>query len=268
MSKRLWEANHKIKLNSRLFNFEKFISKKYNKNFEKNFNKIFEWSINNPGSFWGSIWDFCKVKGLKNKNKIRKSKIFFKNVFLPNSKLNFAENLLSKKTTTKAITFLSENGFREERNWRDLNDNVLNLQVFLNKINIKKKDRVAAYMINSIETVEAFIATASVGAIWSSCSPDFGVNGVIERFAQIKPKILFVTDRYYYNGKKINILERIPTILKKIDSIEYLVITKYPGKNYLKKSYNFKKVKLFYWSKIKKKKKKKYLLKSLVLRMN
>ena len=88
------------------------------------------------------------------------------------------------------------------------------LQVFFNKIKLLNGNRVAAYTINSIETVEAFLATASIGAVWSSCSPDFGVKGVIERFAQIKPKVLFVTDRYYYNGKEINILERVPEILK------------------------------------------------------
>ena len=88
----------------------------------------------------------------------------------------------------------------------------------------KKNDRVAAYLPNCIETVEAFIASSSLGMIWSSCSPDFGVNGVIERFAQIKPKVLFVVDKYYYNGKTINILERIPKILKGIPSIKNVII--------------------------------------------
>jgi Acyl-coenzyme A synthetases/AMP-(fatty) acid ligases len=97
---------------------------------------------------------------------------------------------------------------------------------------------VAAYLPNLIETVEAFIATASLGAIWSSCSPDFGVQGVIERFAQIKPKILIIADRYYYNGKEINVIERLPAILKKIKSIKNIIIVNYPGKNFLK----FKKI--------------------------
>ena len=143
-------------------------------------------------------------------------------------------NLLSKDTHTKAVTFLSENGFREERTWNDLQSNVGRLQEFFSKVKILNKDRVAAYTINSIETVEIFLATTSIGAIWSSCSPDFGINGVIERFRQIKPKILFVTDRYYYNGKEIDILERVPEILKKINSIKYLVVINYPGKNFLK----------------------------------
>ena len=107
-------------------------------------------------------------------------------------------------------------------------------------------------MPNLIETVESFIATTSVGAIWSSCSPDFGVKGVIERFSQIKPKVLFVCDKYFYNGKEINIIERVPEILKKISSIKYLVIINYPGEKYIKKKYQFKNVTQFLWSDIQK----------------
>ena len=169
MTKKLWKAKSKIKLNSHLYNFEKYISKKFKQNFDKKYNKILNWSIKNSGEFWSSVWDFCKVKGIKGRNKIKKSKIFYKNIFLPNSKVNFAENLLSKKNNSKAITFVSENGFREERSWKNLNNNVGKLQDFFKKIGLIKRDRVAAYMINSIETVETFIATSSIGAIWSSC---------------------------------------------------------------------------------------------------
>ena len=103
-------------------------------------------------------------------------------------------------------------------------------------------------MPNCIETVEAFLSTSAIGSIWSSCSPDFGTNGVIERFSQIKPKILFVTDRYFYNGKEINILERVPVILKNIRSIKYVVVVNYPGKKYLKKKIDFTKVSSFKWN--------------------
>ena len=252
MSEKLWEAKPSVKANSNLYNYEKFISKKFNKNFNQKYEKILNWSIKNSYDFWSTIWDFCKVKGIKSKKKIKKSDIFYKNTFLPNSKLNFAENLLFKKDNTKAITFISENGFREERNWKNLNNNVSKLIQFFQKNNLKKKDRVAAYMPNSIEAVESFIATSSIGAIWSSCSPDFGVNGVIERFSQIKPKILFVVDKYFYNGKEINIIERIPEILKKISSIKYLVVINYPGEKYIKKKYEFNKVVTFLWDNIKK----------------
>ena len=252
MAKKLWVATTNVKANSNLYNYEKFISKKFNQKFNQEYIKILSWSIENLDNFWNTIWDYCKVKGIKGKKKIKKSNIFYRNIFLPNSKLNFAENLLSKKDNTKAITFISENGFREERNWKNLNNNVDKLNNFFHKIKLKKKDRVVAYMPNLIETVESFIATASVGAIWSSCSPDFGAKGVIERFSQIKPKVLFVCDKYFYNGKEINIIERVPEILKKISSIKYLVIINYPGEKYIKKKYQFKNITQFLWSDIQK----------------
>ena len=97
MKKKLWEASLKNRLNSNLYNYEKFISKKFNKNFDGKYEKILRWSIKNPGEFWTSIWDFSEINGIKSKIKIKKSKIFYKNYFMPKSKLNFAENLLSKK---------------------------------------------------------------------------------------------------------------------------------------------------------------------------
>ena len=253
MNKKLWEASTSQKKKSLLSNYEQFISKKFNKKFNQKYESILKWSIENPGNFWSSVWDFSEIKGFKSKIKIKKSKIFYKNKFLLNSKLNFAENLLSKNNKDKAITFVSENGFREERSWHELNLNVSKISKFLKSINIKEKDRLAAYMPNTIETVEAFIASSSLGAIWSSCSPDFGVKGVVERFSQISPKVLFVVDKYFYNGKIINILERIPLILKEIPSIEYVVIANYPGEKYLKNKYSYKKVKVLKWNELMKK---------------
>ena len=230
------------------------MSNSFQKNLKKDliekYENILKWSIKNPGNFWSSIWDFTGIKGYKSKLEIRKSKIFYKNKFLPNSKLNFAENLLSKNNKDKAITFISENGFREERSWQELNSNVSKVSNFLKSIKIKKKDRVAAYLPNTIETVEAFIASSSLGAIWSSCSPDFGVKGLVERFSQINPKVLFVTDKYFYNGKTINILERIPQILKQINSIKHVVIVNYPGEKYLQNKYKSKKVKILKWNEL------------------
>jgi acetoacetyl-CoA synthetase len=250
MKHKLWEASPSLKKNSLLADYEQFISKKFKKNFNQKYENILKWSIKDPGNFWSSIWDFSKIKGLKSKLKIKKSKIFYKNKFLPNSKLNFSENLLSKNNKDKAITFISENGFREERSWHELNINVSKISKFLKSIKIKKKDRVAAYLPNSIETVEAFISSSLLGAIWSSCSPDFGVKGVVERFSQIDPKVLFVVDKYYYNGKVINILERIPQILKEIPSIKHVVVVNYPGEKYLQNKYKSTKVKILKWSKL------------------
>ena len=243
MQKKLWEATISQKENSNLRSFEKFLINKYNFKSNKNYKKLLKWSLQNPNSFWSDIWDFAEVKGVKSlKNKFYKK--FTKNQFLVNSKLNFAENLLVKNNNKKAITFISENGFKETRSWIDLKKNVEDLATFFKKHKIKKGVRVAAYMPNQIETVECFLATAAIGAIWSSCSPDFGTPGLIERFSQIKPKILILTDRYYYNGKEISILERLPSIVHKIKSIKYVLIFSYPGKKLTKIS-NLKNVNIF-----------------------
>ena len=247
MNIRLWKPSSKTKKNSNLFKFEKFISKRFNKNFNENFKKIHDWSVKNQGDFWSSVWDFSKVKGIKSNTKVKKSKKFYKNTFLPNSRLNFCENLLSKNTKEKAITFISENGYRETKNWKELNTNVNKISSFLKRLNIKSKDRVAAYMPNISETVEAFLGTVGIGSIWSSCSPDFGINGVVERFSQIKPKVMFVTSEYFYNGKRINILERIPEIIKKLPSIKHVIISNYPGEKEIKKISKYKNIKIYKW---------------------
>ena len=233
-----------------MLKFEKYTSNRFKKKFNNNFEKIHNWTIKNPQNFWNCLWDYAKVKGIKGVDKERKFFKFYKNTFLSNSKLNFTENLLSKNNDDKAITFISENGFREIKNWRDLNINVKKVSAFLRKLNIKSKDRVVAYMPNISETVEAFLGTVGIGSIWSSCSPDFGINGVIERFSQIKPKVLFVTKEYFYNGKKINILERLPEILKKIPTIKHVVISSYPGQAEIKKLPKYKNIKTYYWKNI------------------
>ena len=249
MTKKLWSATNKVKIDSKLYEFEKFLSKIYYYKITKNYSKLLDWPIKNKEKFWSSIWDYCKVIGYKN-YKFKYSNELFKNKFLFNSKLNFGENLLSKKDDSKAITFISENGYREVRSWKKLDYNVSKIIQLFKKIGIKEKDRVACYLPNIIETVESFIATTSIGAIWSSCSPDFGTNGLIERFAQIKPKILIISDRYYYNGKEIRVIERLPLILKKIKSIKNVIIINYPGKNYLKHK-KVKGVSYFNWKELK-----------------
>ena len=259
MPQKLWEATPQIKSKSNLFEFEKFLAKKFNYKPQKNYKKLFNWTIKNPKEFWSSIWEFSNIKGIKN-DKYHFPKEIIKSKFLVNSKLNYAENLLSKNDNSKAITFISENGYREEKSWKELNINSLKLVRFFIENKIKEKDRIAAYTTNQIETVESFLASSAIGAIWSSCSPDFGTQGVIERFSQIKPKLLIITDRYCYNGKEINVIERLPSILKKIKSIKSVLIINYPGKKALKQK-KIKGIKIFYYNKLKHKKEKKYSFK-------
>ena len=116
----LWKAKQSQKNKSNLYKYENFLFSKYKFKITQKYSKILKWSIDNPKNFWSSIWDFSKVKGIKNQ-KYEKSKVFFKNKFLKDSKLNFAENLLSKNDDSKAITFINENNIKRVRTWRDLN---------------------------------------------------------------------------------------------------------------------------------------------------
>ena len=250
MPKKLWEPSRELIKNSNLFKYEKFVSKNYKYNFSGKYKKLLNWSVKNPKDFWNSIWEYFEVVGKKT-DKFKLTKDLINSKFFVNSKLNFAENLLAKNSNQKAITFVSENGYREQKSWKELNIDVKKIITFYKKINISEKDRIAAYTPNQIETVECFLGASAIGSIWSSCSPDFGVPGVIERFSQIKPKLLVITDKYYYNGKEINIIERLPKILKKIKSIKSVLILNYPGKK-LRKFNKIKNIKIYNFTEIKK----------------
>jgi len=250
MPKKLWEPSRELIKNSNLFKYEKFVSKNYKYNFSGKYKKLLNWSVKNPKDFWNSIWNYFEIIGAKT-DKFKLTKDLINSKFFVNSKLNFAENLLAKNSNQKAITFVSENGYREQKSWKELNIDVKKIITFYKKINISEKDRIAAYTPNQIETVECFLGASAIGAIWSSCSPDFGVPGVIERFSQIKPKLLVITDKYYYNGKEINIIERLPKILKKIKSIKSVLILNYPGKK-LRKFNKIKNIKIYNFNEIKK----------------
>ena len=250
MPKKLWEPSRELIKNSNLFKYEKFVSKNYKYNFSGKYKKLLNWSVKNPKDFWNSIWNYFEIIGAKT-DKFKLTKDLINSKFFVNSKLNFAENLLAKNSNQKAITFVSENGYREQKSWKELNIDVKKIITFYKKINISEKDRIAAYTPNQIETVECFLGASAIGSIWSSCSPDFGVPGVIERFSQIKPKLLVITDKYYYNGKEINIIERLPKILKKIKSIKSVLILNYPGKKLIKFN-KIKNIKIYNFTEIKK----------------
>ena len=235
----LWKIDKKKLNETNLTLYSDFIKKNYKINSENDFNKIWKWSIDNPEIFWKSIWEFTKVKGNLGNVLFEQSDIFFKNRFFPKAELNYAENILKKNNEDPSIIFKSENGYKTSLTWRKLNFNVAQISNWMVMNGIKKGDRIAAYLPNIPETVIAYISTASIGGIWSSCSPDFGSSGVIDRFSQINPKILFIGDKYFYNGKKINILSRLSEILKKVPSIKHVVLIKYPGTEIEKKeNYN------------------------------
>ena len=219
----IWKPSADRVQSSSLNSFTKYLGL----NTKNDFEKLWRWSVENSENFWSKFWDFSRIIGDKGKIVIQKNKRFHKNVFFPDSKINYAENILKKKDKSNAISFLSESGYEDFISWEELYEKVCRLSFYLKKIGLKKGDRVAAYAPNKIETIISFLACAKNGFIWSSCSPDFGSKGVLDRFKQIEPKVLISCDYYYYNGKKINILEKVDDILKGIPSIKNTLIFSY-----------------------------------------
>jgi len=223
MKKILWKPSKQKIQESSLLDFTRFINFKT----DNNFKKLWEWSVSNPEIFWSKFWDYSKIIGDKGKEIIRKDKVFNKTKFFPSSRINYAENILKKKNNEIAINFLSESGFEESISWKLLYEKVCKFSSYLKSLDLKKGDRVAAYVPNKIESVVSFLACAKNGIIWSSCSPDFGSQGVIDRFKQIDPKILITSDYYFYNGKRINILNKVHDILSAITSIKKVIVFPY-----------------------------------------
>ena len=223
MNKPLWQPSKKLKQDSILQDFCQYINFKSSSNFKE----LWQWSVKNPEEFWSKFWDYSKIIGDKGSVIIQKDKVFNKSKFFPDSKLNYAENILKKKSNDIAINFLSEKGFEEHITWNNLYEKVCKFSNYLKKLSLKKGDRVAAYVPNKIETIISFLACAKNGIIWSSCSPDFGVQGVVDRFKQIEPKVLITSDYYFYNGKKINILDKVDEVIKQIPSIEKVIVYNY-----------------------------------------
>ena len=223
MNKALWQPSEKRVRESSLEEFIKFA----NLEPKKNFKELWEWSVTKPEIFWSKFWDYSKIIGNKGKEIIRKDQVFNKTKFFPDSKINYSENILKKRTEDIAINFLSEKGFEENITWSSLYEKVCKFSSYLKSLNLKKGDRVAAYVPNKIESIISFLACAKIGVIWSSCSPDFGIQGVVDRFKQIEPKILITSDYYFYNGKRINILDKVNSILNQIPSLKKTIVFRY-----------------------------------------
>jgi len=229
MNTPLWKPNNQKKEDSLLKGFSKFINLKTSNDFKN----LWKWSVENPEIFWSKFWDYSKIIGDKGRRIILKDKVFNKTKFFPDSKLNYSENILKKRSDMNAIGFLSESGYEENITWNDLYKKVCKLSSYFKTLNLKKGDRVAAYVPNKIESIVSFLACAKNGIIWSSCSPDFGVQGVVDRFKQIEPKILITSDYYFYNGKRIDILEKVNKILEEIPSINEVLVFSYNKKEKL-----------------------------------
>jgi len=189
---------------------------------------LYQWSVTEPEQFWQSVWSVCKVIGargdgpvLTDGNKMPGAKWF------PQARLNYAENLLRRRDRATALVFWGEDRLASRVTYGELYAEVSRLSQALRAAGVKQGDRVAGYLPNLPGTVIAMLAATSIGATWSSCSPDFGVQGVLDRFGQIEPKILFAADGYFYNGKTIDVLPRLHEIMAQLPSVEKLVIVPY-----------------------------------------
>ncbi|MCG8673704.1 MAG: acetoacetate--CoA ligase [Pseudomonadales bacterium] len=199
------------------------------------YQSLYRWSIDNAPEFWETVWEFGQVKASEKYQHVVDSLQKMPGAqWFEGAKLNFAENLLRACSyddvkDKAALIFHGENGTRNSVTFQDLYDQVSQLAQAFKAQRIQPGDRIAAFMPNTIETIIGMLAASSLGAIWSSCSPDFGINGVFDRFGQIKPKILIATDGYFYNGKTINTLSRVKDISEKIEGIESVIIVPFAG---------------------------------------
>ena len=189
---------------------------------------LYGWSIENSEEFWQSVWRFGGVIAsedwdtvLVDGDKMPGARWF------GGARLNFAENLLRRRDAADALVFRSETGATRRLSFAELHDRVGRLARALRAEGVEVGDRVGGFMPNLPETIIAMLASASIGAIWSSCSPDFGIQGVMDRFGQIAPKVLFTADGYFYNGKTIDSLGRIAGILEQSPSIGRVVVVPY-----------------------------------------
>ncbi|MGB3644591.1 MAG: acetoacetate--CoA ligase [Mesorhizobium sp.] len=190
---------------------------------------LHRWSVDEREAFWSLVWDFCGIVGDKGGTVLVDGDKMPGASFFPEARLNFAENLLSRKGSAEAIVFRGEDKVERRLSWDELHALTSRLQQLFVSQGVKAGDRVAAMMPNMPETVAAMLATASIGAVWSSCSPDFGEQGVLDRFGQIEPVVFIAPDGYWYNGKAIEVGEKVAVVAGKLSSVRKVLIVDYLG---------------------------------------
>ena len=228
MSKILWEPKKNNIKDTNMFSlYETAFQKKLSNADEFNYDLLHKWSLDNVEEFWSLVWDDSNIIGTKGTNIINNYNDLIKSTFFPEGYLNFSENLLAGKDTREAIVFYGESKERQSLSLKELREKVITLAKWLTKNGVEQGDRVAVLATNSPETIISMLATAALGAIFTSCSPDFGEEGIIDRFGQCNPKIFITTDGYIYGGKKYDIRDKINNISSRIASIEQTIHIKY-----------------------------------------
>ena len=228
---KIFQPTKEIISSSNLSKYENYLKKIYKKKF-KNYSQLWNWSVKNPSEFWNSIVTFYDVPLQKNKGAkiIHKNSSFWKTNFFHNFNTNYFQLIEKNKSDNLAIHFIGENQYEEKISYKELNFRVNALSSYYRSLKIKKGDVVVGYLPNISDTIIAFLAASKIGAVWSSCSSDFGSKALIDRFSQLKPKLLIVADYYFYNGKKFNYSRNINQIRKKIGNPKILK-TSYPCKS-------------------------------------
>ncbi len=231
MAKKLWQPSKERRTQSNMFRFMNFINKRHGRNFEE-YEPLHQWSIENIPDFWAAMWEFAGIiastpysEVVDDLDKMPGARWFI------DARLNFAENLLRHRDDQIALIFKGEARDSVRMTYRQLYSEVARVAISLKEAGVLVGDRVVGFMPNMPQSIIAMLAAASIGATWSSCSPDFGIKGVLDRFGQIKPKILFTANGYFFKGKEIDSLERISKILKELPSIEKVIVVPYTQKD-------------------------------------
>jgi acetoacetyl-CoA synthetase len=220
--KPLWTPSAERAARTELARFMKLAGK-------SSYEELHRWSIDSSPEFWDLMWDFCEVRGEKGGRTVLDTTRMPGAKWFPEGRLNYAQNLLRQRDRSDAIVFWGEDRIKRRLSHENLHRLVSRMAQALADAGVGKGDRVAGYLPNVPEATAALLATASLGAVWSSCSPDFGVQGVLDRFGQIEPKILFCADGYLYGGKEFDSQEKVSAVLEKLPSVEECVVIDYLG---------------------------------------
>lgn len=227
MAKRLWVPSQGRIESSNMYRFMGLVNEKFAKDLGE-YTALYEWSIENIPAFWETMWEFAEIKTSRPYDQIVDDLTKMPGAkWFSGARLNFAENLLRYRDEQVALSFKGEARDSVKMTYAELYDEVARVAKSLHEAGVQVGDRVVGFMPNMPQSIIAMLAAASVGAAWSSCSPDFGIKGVLDRFGQIKPKVLFTANGYFFKGNKIDSLERIASILKELPSIEKVVVVPY-----------------------------------------
>ena len=222
----LWQPESQSQSKTNFSSFYKYL-KNSNLDFNENYEDLWKWSIENKESFWLNLFKYFDISYSGSCDPVISSdELIYNQKFFENIKLSYAENIINH-LIDEPVIYINETGYKKIIHKNEIEKNVAKLSHYLKSIGVKSGDRVAAIAGNTPETLISFLAVNSIGAIWSSCSPDFGENAILDRFGQIEPKVLMSSYKYFYGGKKFEITEKIQNIITKIDSIETSILINY-----------------------------------------